>query len=129
MNLHANAKLGLAGRRALVAAIEDGASLRCAAASFGVSPATAHRWWHRWLDSQELVDRSSRPLRQPRRLSPAEEDEILHAREQVRAGANLERLRWDAHQGFPRWQRGCGGRTVLASTRIDTRRSGGRRPW
>jgi transposase len=77
MNLHANAKLGLAGRRELVATIEAGASLRRAAASFGVSPATAHRWWHRWLAGQELGDRPSRPLRQPRRLSAAEEEEIL----------------------------------------------------
>jgi hypothetical protein len=45
MNLHANAKLGLAGRRELVALIESGVSLRAAAAAFGVSPATAHRWW------------------------------------------------------------------------------------
>jgi Uncharacterised nucleotidyltransferase len=36
MLLHANAKLGLAGRLALVLAIED-----------GCSPATAHQWWHR----------------------------------------------------------------------------------
>jgi len=86
MNLHANAKLGLAGRRALVAAIEDGASLRCAAASFGVSPATAHRWWHRWLDGHALVDRSSRPLCQPRRLSAAEEERIVRARRQTNLG-------------------------------------------
>ena len=49
MNLHANAKLGLAGRRELVLAIEEGLSLKAAAAAFSVSPATAHRWWHRWL--------------------------------------------------------------------------------
>jgi transposase len=86
MNLHANAKLGLAGRRELVAAIEAGVSLRRAAASFGVSPATAHRWWHRWLDGQELTDRPSRPLRQPRRLSAAEEERILEARRQTNLG-------------------------------------------
>jgi transposase len=50
MYLHANAKLGLAGRFALVAAIDSGLSLRAAAAAFNVSPATAHRWWHRSLD-------------------------------------------------------------------------------
>ena len=53
MYLHANAKLGLAGRFALVRAIEEGASLREAAAAFSVSPATAHRWWHRWLEASE----------------------------------------------------------------------------
>jgi transposase-like protein len=46
MNLHANAKLGLAGRRELVLAIESGISMRAAATAFGVSPPTAHRWWH-----------------------------------------------------------------------------------
>ena len=50
MYLHANAKLGLAGRVALVAAVEGGLSLRAAATAFNVSPATAHRWWHRWLE-------------------------------------------------------------------------------
>ena len=48
MEFHRNAKLGLAGRLALVQAIERGMSLRAAAAAFRVSPATAHRWWHRW---------------------------------------------------------------------------------
>jgi transposase InsO family protein len=89
MNLHANAKLGLAGRRELVLAIEAGASLRSAAAAFGVSPATAHRWWHRWLEGRAvscLVDRSSRPHRQPRRLTAAEEEPILRARRETNLG-------------------------------------------
>jgi hypothetical protein len=43
MYLHANAKLGLAGRFALVKAVEGGLSLKAAAAAFSVSPATAHR--------------------------------------------------------------------------------------
>ena len=86
MNLHANAKLGVAGRRGLVSAIESGASMRSAAAAFGVSPATAHRWWHRFLESGSLADRSSRPHRQPRRLSPAEEEPILRARRETNLG-------------------------------------------
>ena len=52
MYLHANAKLGLAGRLALVHAVEEGLSLEAAAAAFSVSPATMHRWWHRWLDGE-----------------------------------------------------------------------------
>ncbi len=40
MVLHRNAKLGLAGRYALVRAVEDGCSLKAAAAAFNVSPAT-----------------------------------------------------------------------------------------
>jgi transposase len=86
MNLHANAKLGLAGRRELVRTIEAGASLRAAAAAFGVSPATAHRWWHRWLEGAVLTDRSSQPHRQPRRLSAAQEEPILRARRETNLG-------------------------------------------
>jgi transposase InsO family protein len=90
MNLHANAKLGLAGRVALVRAIEGGLSLKAAAAAFSVSPATAHRWWHRWLDGggsvSSLLDRSSRPHCSPRQLSAPEEEPILHARRQTGYG-------------------------------------------
>jgi hypothetical protein len=53
MSHHRNAKLGLAGRYALVSASEDGMTLKAAAAAFSVSPATAQRWWHRWLDAGE----------------------------------------------------------------------------
>ena len=77
MYLHANAKLGLAGRLALVRAIDEGASLKAAAAAFNVSPATAHRWWHRWREATDearrslvcLADRSSRPHRLPRAVT------------------------------------------------------------
>jgi transposase len=90
MKLHANAKLGLAGRCELVLAIESGMTLKQAADCFSVSPATAHRWWHRWLEggrsSAALLDRSSRPHRQPRRLSWAEEEPILRARRQTNLG-------------------------------------------
>ena len=90
MNLHANAKLGLAGRAALVHAIEHGLSLKAAAAAFSVSPATAHRWWHRWLDGgrspSALLDRSSRPHRSPLQLSRADEEPILRARQQTGYG-------------------------------------------
>ena len=90
MKLHANAKLGLAGRRELVRAIEQGMTLKQAAACFNVSPATAHRWWHRWLEGSRsasgLVDRSSRPHRQPRRLSALEEEPILRARRETNLG-------------------------------------------
>jgi len=90
MKVHANAKLGLAGRRELVFAIERGMSLKQAAACFSVSPATAHRWWHRWLAGGRLdaalVDRSSRPRRQPRRLTAEQEEPILTARRETNLG-------------------------------------------
>jgi transposase InsO family protein len=97
MYLHANAKLGLAGRFALVRAIEDGLSFRAAAAAFGVSPATAHRWWHRWRGSSEearrslscLLDRSSRPRRSPRLLAPELQQRICDCRRQTGWGPRL----------------------------------------
>jgi transposase InsO family protein len=93
MYLHANAKLGLAGRLALVRAIEEGLSLRAAAAAFSVSPATAHRWWHRWLDSgrkrSALFDRSSRPHRSPRLLAAELQERICDCRRKTGWGPRL----------------------------------------
>jgi transposase InsO family protein len=94
MKVHANAALGPAGRLALCEAIESGMSLRAAAAALNVSPATAHRWWHRRQAAsvQELAsgawvrDRSSCPKRQPRRLTSVEEEPILDARRQTGLG-------------------------------------------
>jgi transposase InsO family protein len=97
MYLHANAKLGLAGRLALVKAIEQGMSLKGAAAAFSVSPATAHRWWHGWLEAGEearrtlacLFDRSSRPHRSPRRLAAELEEAICACRRETGWGPRL----------------------------------------
>ncbi len=93
MYLHANAKLGLAGRLALVAAVENGLSLRAAATAFNVSPATAHRWWHRWLDGgrrpETLVDRSSRPHRSPRLLAAGLQERICACRRATGWGPRL----------------------------------------
>jgi transposase InsO family protein len=97
MYLYANAKLGLAGRFALVKAIEEGMSLKAAAAAFSVSPATVHRWWHRWLEAGEegrralscLFDRSSRPHRSPRQLAPELEQAICACRCQSGWGPRL----------------------------------------
>ena len=80
MKLHRNAKLGLAGRHALCLEIEAGMTLKAAAAAFSVSPATAHRWWHRFRLASDtereslvcLADRSSRPRRSPRELAPCD---------------------------------------------------------
>ena len=88
MSFHRNAKLGLAGRYALVSAIDRGMTLKQAAACHGVSAATAHRWWHRWLDASEearatlacLLDRSSRPRHSPRQLAPELEQSICECR-------------------------------------------------
>jgi transposase InsO family protein len=97
MRVHGNAKLGPAGRRALVLRVEAGASLREAAAWCGVSPATAHRWWVRWRQASEpersslacLCDRSSRPRHSPRLLAVAEQQRICQARQQTGWGPRL----------------------------------------
>jgi transposase InsO family protein len=90
MSSHRNAKLGLAGRYALVGAIESGLSVREAARRQGVSPATAWTWSRRWqaASAEEqrtlscLLDRSSRPHRSPR---------MLHASVQARICAERRR--------------------------------------
>src|SRR5436305_8679782 len=51
MGLHRNARLGLAGRRRLVAEVEAGLSCREAARRRGVSPTTACKWWRRWSEA------------------------------------------------------------------------------
>jgi len=97
MLVHRNAKLGLAGRYALVCAIGGGISLQQAAVAFSVSPATAHRWWHRWLDASEearetlscLFDRSSRPHHSPRQLAAELAEAICSCREATGWGPRL----------------------------------------
>ena len=93
MALHRNARLGLAGRRALVADVEAGYSCREAARRRGVSPTTACKWWSRWREASLeerrslrcLEDRSSRPHRSPR---------LLPAGEQARICATRRRSGW-----------------------------------
>ncbi len=97
MYLHANAKLGLAGRFALVQSIESGCSIRAAAVRFAVSPATAHRWWSRWREASEetrrslacLSDRSSRPCHSPRELAPDLQQAICACRRETGWGPRL----------------------------------------
>ncbi len=97
MGLHRNARLGLAGRRALVADVEAGLSCREAARRRGVSPTTACKWWRRWSAATPeqrssrvcLGDRSSRPHRLPRLLPAAEQQRICAARRRTGWGPRL----------------------------------------
>jgi len=97
MEMHRNAKLGLAGRYALVCAIDDGLSVKAAAAAFSVSPATACRWHRRWREASSderrtldcLNDRSSRPRRMPRLLPTREQRRICAARRRTGWGPRL----------------------------------------
>jgi transposase InsO family protein len=87
-------KLGPAGRLELVKLIEQGASMRVAARSMGVSTATVHRWWHRWRQASE-AERASRaclharppvPKSCPWSLSVEQEQAILEARQRTNWG-------------------------------------------
>jgi transposase InsO family protein len=97
MGLHRNARLGLAGRRALVADVEAGCSCREAARRRGVSPSTACKWWRRWSKASVqqrrslvcLEDRSSRPGRSPGLLAEAEQQRICDARRRTGWGPRL----------------------------------------
>src|SRR2546423_10335140 len=94
MGIHANAKLGPAGRRELVRLVEEGLTLRQAAACLSVAPATAHRWWHRWLEASadERSSLSCLRTRRPRprscrwALSPEVDARILEARRRTNYG-------------------------------------------
>jgi hypothetical protein len=87
-------KLGLAGRLELVRRIEAGQTLRSAAADLSVAPATAHRWWHRWIEADEAERRSlaclrarpPRPRSCPWALDGEVEQRILNARRRTHYG-------------------------------------------
>ena len=86
---HRNARLNFHGRRLLVQRVrEEGWAIAHAAKAQGVSRRCAHRWIGRYDHYGEagLSDRSSRPHRQPRRTSPATEQQILHSRREQRWG-------------------------------------------
>jgi transposase InsO family protein len=72
----------------IVRLIEEGASPQAAAAACGASRATAYRLWSRFREGgwAALADRPSIPKRQPRRLSPEAEGEILSVRAYLKAG-------------------------------------------
>lgn len=97
MTTHPRAKLGLAARHELCSAIEAGESIRGAARTFNVSPATAHKHWRRWQAASDaerrslacLRDRPSRPHRSPNELASREQDRICEVRERTGWGPRL----------------------------------------
>lgn len=92
-NMHANAKLTPLMRAKLVQHHRaSGASLRTTATAFAVSEKTVRKWLKRaqqTSSSVRLDDRSSRPLRQPRKTAPQLEDQILALRRQRRSYAQM----------------------------------------
>src|SRR5512144_930616 len=83
MNIHKNARLTFARRLEMVRSIvEQGLRLAWAAAEAGVSEPTGRKWLGRYLAEGEagLRDRSSRPNRSPRSISPAKALAIVELR-------------------------------------------------
>jgi len=125
-------RLGLGGRLELVRLIEQGSSLRAAAAALNVAPATAHRWWHRWRQASEQ-ERASRsclrarapiPRSCPWRLSVEVEHRILEARRRT----NLGPARLAGIVGYRRstvwkvlWRHGCSQRRRTPKQRFTRR--------
>src|SRR6478609_8323720 len=91
--MHANATLTPLMRAKLVQHHRaSGASLRATAAVFGVAEKTVRKWLKRAQQSdvpQRLEDRSSTPLRQPRKTSPQLEAQLLELRRQRRSYAQI----------------------------------------
>jgi transposase InsO family protein len=125
-------RLGPGGRLELVRLIEQGSSLRAAAAALNVAPATAHRWWHRWRRASEQ-ERASRaclrarapiPRSCPWRLSVEAEHRILEARRRT----NLGPARLAGIVGYRRstvwkvlWRHGCSQRRCTPKQRFTRR--------
>lgn len=82
MKLHGNARSCPRSRRLLVDRVACGWTVRSAAAAAGVSERTAAKWCARWRCEGEggLLDRSSRPLRQPRRMPEDRVEAVLRLR-------------------------------------------------
>ncbi len=89
MSSHPKARLGLAGRQAMVSMIEREGSIRAGARAFNVSPATAKKWWDRHRSGEGLCDRSSRPHRSPRMLAAEEQERICEVRRHTGWGPRL----------------------------------------
>ncbi len=96
---HRNARLTPAGRRTLVERVAAGTPQAHVAIQMGISRATVHKWWHRWLAEGDagLEDRSSRPHRCPTRASRAVERRVCRLRRSRRWGP----ARISMHTGVP----------------------------
>lgn len=91
MHSHPNAHLTPRGRARVFAAVEAGMTVSAACIAFRVSRRWYYRWRPRWQAQGRagLVDRSSRPLRSPQRLSLAQEEAIAELRRRTGRGADF----------------------------------------
>lgn len=85
---HRNAPLTVKGRLLLCRRIEAGTPIAHVASAMGISRQCVSKWWHRYLELgvDGLHDRSSRPLRSPRRVSERVEAKICRSRRAEKVG-------------------------------------------
>ena len=86
---HANARTNLFARKLIVERVAAGWPAAHVAEQLGVSRATVHKWLRRHAEGGDaaLADRSSRPLRMPRRTPQRVEKRVLAARRRRQRGA------------------------------------------
>jgi transposase InsO family protein len=89
MDLHANAVLTVRQRARVCELVAAGVTITAAALVVGCSRQTASKWVNRGRRGESLRDRSSRPLRSPRRTSKVLEQAILRARAELREGPHV----------------------------------------
>ena len=89
MKLHGSAALSPRQRRRLVHMVDSGMTIAAAASIVGCSRQTGSKWVNRNRRGEGLENRSSRPHRSPRRVSPEVEKAVLHARAELRAGPHV----------------------------------------
>jgi transposase InsO family protein len=95
MKLHANAALSLRQRRRMVClVVEDGWTIKAAAAAFQTSPRTCGKWVSRFRASSErgLLDRSSAPHRVANRTDERTVEAIAALRRLRLTGAEIAEL-------------------------------------
>jgi transposase len=109
MDLHQNARLTWRSRETLANKImSEKLTLKAAAAAFNVSRKTAAKWLRRYriLGLPGLRDRSSRPLRSPRRTSTELIAQVLILRRQLRPAYQIAQATHISPAGLlPRVQR------------------------
>ncbi len=92
VHCHPNARLTPRGRAAVFLAVEAGMTVVAACLAFNISRRCYYRWLPRWQQTRQagLVDRSSRPLTSPQRLSRLDEARIAGLR--VASGWGPDRI-------------------------------------
>ena len=93
MDIHDNARTTPRSRMLMAQRLATGWNLAAVAQALGVTPKTVRKWRDRFASEGQagLADRSSRPRRSPRKLSPSAEAEIVALRQQRFTGPAIAR--------------------------------------